>query len=49
MDLVLKATGVMALFLAWAGLVPLDQLLLLLGVAYLIMSNMIVLAGPPVY
>ncbi len=49
MDLVLKSTGALALFLAWAGLVPLEQLLLLLAVAYLIMGNMIVLAGTPVY
>lgn len=48
-DLVLKSTGALFLFLAWAGLVPWDQLFITLAVAYLILSNMIVLSGAPVY
>jgi len=48
MDLVLKTTGALAVFLAWAGLVPFDQLLLMLVVAYFAIGNF-VLAGTPVY
>ncbi|MBI2445053.1 hypothetical protein HYV43_01560 [Candidatus Micrarchaeota archaeon] len=49
MDLVLKSAGALALLLAWAGAVPFEQVFLTLGLGYLILSNMIVLAGPPVY
>lgn len=49
MDLVIKSAGILALFLGWAGAVPFEQVLLFLGVGYLLLSNMIVLAGPPVY
>lgn len=49
MDMVIKAYGILALLLAAAGFVPFDQLLLLLGVGYLILNNMIVLSGTPVY
>ncbi len=49
MDLVLKSAGALALLLAWVGAVPFEQVLLFLGVGYLLLSNMIVLAGTPVY
>lgn len=49
MDLVLKSTGSLFLLLAWAGLVPLDQLLITLVAGYLFIGDTIALAGPPVY
>jgi len=49
MDLVIKSTGALFLLLAWAGLIPFEQLLITLVAGYLLLGSDIALAGPPVY